>query len=161
MRPDRVIIGEVRGGEALDLISAMNTGHSGSLGTIHSNNPRECLVRIETLALMSDTNVSVQAIRSQVSSAINIIIQLSRMPDGSRKVTYISEGLGMDVQGNHATQDIFLFDQRGRGPDGKILGELVPTGKLPSFMKEIEVNHLPIPKTLFTAKGNPPSTSGA
>ncbi len=152
LRPDRVIVGEVRGGEALDLISSMNTGHSGSMGTVHSNNPRECLTRLETLALMNDTEVPVQAIRAQVASAINIVLQLSRLQDGSRKVTYISEGLGMDIRGNYVTNDIYRFEQSGRSPEGKILGSLNSMGNLPSFIREIEVNQLPFPRELFRNK---------
>ncbi|MBM4316227.1 MAG: CpaF family protein [Deltaproteobacteria bacterium] len=160
LRPDRVIVGEVRSGEAMDLISSMNTGHSGSMGTVHSNNPKECLTRLETLAMMTESDVPIQAVRSQVASAINIILQLSRMQDGSRKVTHISEGIGMDLQGNYQVQDIYLFEQTGRDKDGKVLGSLNPTGTIPSFMKEIEVNQLPFPKELFFKKGpnsNPPS----
>lgn len=158
LRPDRVIVGEVRGGEALDLISSMNTGHSGSMGTVHSNNPKECLTRLETLALMTDSEVPVQAVRAQVSSAIQIVIQLSRLQDGSRKVTHISECLGMDLHGNYQTNDIYLFEQWGRDKDGKVLGILNPTGNLPSFLREIEVNQLPFPKDMFQKKQGP-STS--
>lgn len=152
LRPDRVIVGEVRGEEALDLISSMNTGHSGSMGTVHSNNPKECLTRLETLALMSDTEVPVQAIRAQVASAINIMIQLSRLQDGSRKISHISEGLGMDIHGNYQTNDIYLFEQTGRDKDGKIIGDLQPTGNIPSFMREIEVNHLPFTREMLARK---------
>lgn len=152
LRPDRVIVGEVRGGEALDLISSMNTGHSGSMGTVHSNNPKESLTRLETLALMTDAEVPVTAIRAQVAAAINVVIQLSRMSDGSRKLTHISEGLGMDLQGNYQTNDIYLFEQTGRSPEGKVLGSMNPTGNLPSFMREIEVNHLPFPRSMFRKK---------
>ena len=159
MRPDRVIVGEVRGGEALDLISSMNTGHSGSMGTVHANNPRECLTRLETLALMTDSEVPVQAVRAQVAAAINIVIQLSRIADGSRKITHISEGLGMDLQGNYRTNDIYLFEQTGRDANGKVLGALLPTGNLPSFMREIEVNHLPFPKEMFMKKSGPGATN--
>jgi len=155
LRPDRVIVGEVRGGEALDLISSMNTGHSGSMGTVHSNNPKESLTRLETLALMTDAEVPVQAVRAQVAAAINVVIQLSRISDGSRKLTHITEGLGMDLQGNYQTNDIFLFEQTGRTAEGKVLGSLSPTGNLPSFMREIEVNHLPFPKELFAKKSGP------
>lgn len=155
LRPDRVIVGEVRGGEALDLISSMNTGHSGSMGTVHANNPRECLTRIETLSLMTDAEVPVQAIRAQVAAAVNVMVQLSRISDGSRKITHISEGLGMDLQGNYQTRDIYLFEQTGRTASGKIVGALNPTGNLPSFMKEIEVNHLPFPKEMFQKKVPP------
>ena len=157
LRPDRVIVGEVRGGEALDLISSMNTGHSGSMGTVHSNNPKECLTRLETLALMTDSEVPVQAVRAQVASAIQIVIQLSRLQDGSRKVTHISECLGMDIHGNYQTNDIYLFEQWGRDKDGKVLGILNPTGNLPSFLKEIEVNQLPFPKEMFGKKQSPPN----
>lgn len=164
LRPDRVIVGEVRGGEALDLISSMNTGHSGSMGTVHSNNPRECLTRLETLALMTDAEVPVQAVRAQVASAINVVIQLSRMQDGSRKVTHISEGTGMDLQGNYTTNDIYLFEQTGRDKDGKVVGTLNAVGNLPTFMREIEVNRLPFPKEMFRRKvpapGGAPTSSG-
>jgi len=155
LRPDRVIVGEVRGGEALDLISSMNTGHSGSMGTVHSNNPKECLTRLETLALMTDSEVPVQAIRAQVASAIQVVIQLSRLQDGSRKVTHISECLGMDLHGNYQTNDIYLFEQWGRDKEGKVLGALNPTGNLPSFMREIEVNQLPFTKDLFQKRQSP------
>lgn len=155
LRPDRVILGEVRGGEALDLISSMNTGHSGSMGTVHSNNPKECLTRLETLSLMTDAEVPVQAIRAQVASAIQIVVQLSRMSDGSRKTTHISEGLGMDVQGNYQTRDIYLFEQTGRTTSGKIIGTINPTGNIPSFMREMEVNHLPFTREMFAKKVPP------
>jgi pilus assembly protein CpaF len=153
LRPDRVIVGEVRGAEALDLISSMNTGHSGSMGTVHANNPKECLTRLETLALMSDADVPVQAVRAQVASAINIVVQLSRMQDGSRKLTHISEGLGMDLAGNYKTQDIYLYEQTGRDLNGKVIGELRPTGNIPTFMREIEVNHLPFNREMLHGKG--------
>ncbi len=152
LRPDRVIVGEVRGGEAMDLINSMNTGHSGSMGTVHSNNPKECLTRLETLALMTDSEVPVQAVRAQVAAAIQIVIQLSRLSDGSRKITHISEGTGMDMQGNYTVNDIYIFDQVGKDKDGKILGIINPTGNLPTFLREIEVNHLPFPKDLFQKK---------
>jgi pilus assembly protein CpaF len=152
LRPDRVIVGEVRGAEAMDLISSMNMGHLGSMGTVHSNNPKECLTRLETLALMTETDVPVTAVRAQVASAIQIVVQLSRQQDGSRKITHISEGLGMDLQGNYLTQDIYLFEQTGRDKDGKVLGELKPTGKIPTFMREIEVNHLPFTKEMLAPR---------
>lgn len=157
LRPDRVVVGEVRGGEALDLISSMNTGHSGSMGTVHSNNPKECLTRLETLALMTDSEVPVQAVRAQVASAIQIVVQLSRLQDGSRKLTHISECLGMDLQGNYQTSDIYLFEQWGRDKDGKVLGALNPTGNIPTFMREIEVNQLPFPKEMFQKRQSPNS----
>lgn len=150
LRPDRVIIGEVRGGEALDLLQSMNTGHSGSMGTVHSNSPKECLTRLETLCLMNETEVPVSAIRAQVASAIHIVVQLSRLSDGSRRTTHISECYGMDLHGNYLSRDIFIFEQQGKTREGKIIGELLPTGNLPSFMREIEVNQLPFPKAILT-----------
>lgn len=162
LRPDRVVVGEVRGGEALDLISSMNTGHSGSMGTVHSNNPKECLTRLETLALMTDSEVPVQAVRAQVASAIQVVVQLSRLQDGSRKITHISECLGMDLHGNYQTSDIYLFEQWGRDKDGKVLGALNPTGNIPSFWREIEVNQLPFPKEMFQKKqGSTPNQNQA
>jgi pilus assembly protein CpaF len=155
LRPDRVVVGEVRGGEALDLISSMNTGHSGSMGTVHSNNPKECLTRLETLALMTDSEVPVQAVRAQVAAAIQVVVQLSRLQDGSRKITHISECLGMDLHGNYQTSDIYLFEQWGRDKDGKVVGALNPTGNIPTFMREIEVNQLPFPKDMFQKKQSP------
>ena len=149
MRPDRVVVGEVRGGEALDLLNSMNTGHSGSMGTVHSNSPKECLTRLETLALMNDVEVPVSAIRAQVASAINIVIQLSRLSDGSRKTTHITECTGMDLNGNYTVNPIFLFTQSGRKEDGTVLGSIEPTGNLPSFMREIEVNHLPFSRDIL------------
>jgi len=158
LRPDRVIVGEVRGGEALDLISSMNTGHSGSMGTVHSNNPKECLTRLETLALMTDSEVPVQAVRAQVAAAIQVVIQLSRLQDGSRKVTHITECLGMDIHGNYQTNDIYLFEQWSRDKDGKVIGTLNPTGNLPTFFREMEVNQLPFPKEMFQKRQNPPQS---
>ncbi len=154
LRPDRVIVGEVRGGEALDLLSSMNTGHSGSMGTVHSNSPKECLTRLETLALMNDTEVPVSAIRAQVASAIHIVIQLNRLSDGQRKTTAITECTGMDLNGTYQTNPIFLFEQSGRTPEGKVLGSLKPTGNLPTFMREIEVNHLPFDRQILQPNGN-------
>ncbi len=161
LRPDRVIVGEVRGPESLDLINSMNTGHSGSMGTVHANSPKECLTRLETLALMTDSEVPVAAVRAQVASAIQIIVQLSRLPDGSRKMTHISEGLGMDLQGNYMVQDIYCFKHRGRGSDGKVLGELLPTGNIPSFMKEIEINNIPFPRSMFTKNAKKSDANGS
>jgi pilus assembly protein CpaF len=150
LRPDRIIVGEVRGPEALDLITAMNTGHGGSMGTTHANTPYDALVRLETLSMMGDTNVPVMAIRRQIASAINIVVQIKRMNDGSRKITNISEVVpDVDEHGRYSLRDIYAFVQTGRGPDGKILGEHVPMGVLPSFFDEIELNRLPFPRELF------------
>jgi pilus assembly protein CpaF len=119
------------------------------MGTVHSNSPKECLTRLETLALMNDTEVPVSAIRAQVASAIHIVIQLSRYADGSRRTSFISECYGMDLRGNYLTRDIFMFEQTGKAKDGTILGEMLPTGNIPSFMREIEVNHLPFSRDIL------------
>jgi pilus assembly protein CpaF len=141
----------VRGPEALDLVTAMNTGHGGSMGTTHANTPYDGLVRLETLSMMGDTQVPVQAIRRQICSAIHLVVQIKRMSDGSRKVTHISEVIPeLDERGRYVIQDIFKFVQRGRSQDGKIIGEMVATGYIPSFMDEIEINRLPFPKDNFT-----------
>jgi pilus assembly protein CpaF len=151
LRPDRIIVGEVRGPEALDLVTAMNTGHGGSMGTTHANTPYDGLVRLETLAMMGDTQVPTAAIRRQIAAAIHMVVQIKRMNDGTRKITNISEVVPeVDEHGRYQLRDIFAFVQRGMSPDGKILGELVPTGQLPSFMDEIEVNRLPYPREKFT-----------
>jgi len=150
LRPDRIIVGEVRGGEALDLITAMNTGHGGSMGTTHANTPYDALVRLETLAMMGDTQVPIAAIRRQIASAISLVVQIKRLNDGSRKITQIAEVIpDVDANGRYMIQEIFTFIQRGIAPDGKILGELIPTGTLPSFMEEIEVNRLPYGRDKF------------
>jgi pilus assembly protein CpaF len=150
LRPDRIIVGEVRGSEAIDLITAMNTGHGGSMGTVHANNPYDGLVRLETLAMMGDVNVPPAAIRRQIASAIHVIVQIKRMSDGSRKVTHISEVIPeVDEHGRYQVRDLFRFIQRGRTPEGRIVGELIPVGNLPTFMDEIETNRLPFGKELF------------
>jgi len=150
LRPDRIVVGEVRGPEALDLISAMNTGHGGSMGTTHANTPYDALVRLETLSMMGDTNVPVGAIRRQIASAVHIVTQIKRMADGSRKVTNISEVLPeVDEHGRYQIRDIYKFIQRGKSSDGKIIGEMIPVGYVPSFISEIEINRLPFPRDKF------------
>lgn len=152
LRPDRIVVGEVRGPEALDLISAMNTGHGGSMGTAHANTPYDALVRLETLAMMGDSNVPPAAIRRQIAAAIHIVVQIKRLGDGSRKVTHISEVIPeVDEFGRYQIRDLFKFIQRGRTADGKIVGELIPVGNLPTFMAEIETNRLPYTRAQFTA----------
>lgn len=151
LRPDRIVVGEVRGPEALDLITAMNTGHGGSMGTTHANTPYDALVRLETLSMMGDTQVPVAAIRRQIAAAIHLVVQIKRLNDGSRKVTHITEVIPeIDEHGRYRLQDIFRFVQRGKTSDGKIVGEFVPTGYIPSFMNEIEINRLPYPRDKFT-----------
>lgn len=150
LRPDRIVVGEVRGPEALDLITAMNTGHGGSMGTTHANTPYDGLVRLETLSMMGDTQVPIAAIRRQIASAINIVVQIKRLSDGSRKVTNISEVIPeVDENGRYQIRDIFIFVQRGKTADQKIVGEMVPTGYIPSFMEEIEINRVPFGREQF------------
>ena len=151
LRPDRIVVGEVRGPEALDLITAMNTGHGGSMGTTHANTPYDGLVRLETLSMMGDTQVPVAAIRRQICSAIHLVTQIKRMHDGTRKITNITEVIPeIDEAGRYQIRDIYKFVQRGKSADGKIVGEFIPTGYIPSFMHEIELNRLPFPKEKFT-----------
>lgn len=151
MRPDRVVVGECRGGEALDMLQAMNTGHDGSLTTLHANNPRDAIARLETLVMMSGVNMPLKAIREQIASAVHMIVQQSRLTDGSRKVTYITEVTG--IQGEIVSlQDIFLFKQEGFDKKRKIIGKFMPTGFIPKFVEDMEAKGLKVPRTLFTAK---------
>jgi pilus assembly protein CpaF len=151
MRPDRIVVGECRGGEALDMLQAMNTGHSGSLTTVHANNPRESLGRLETLVMMAGMGLPLKAIRETIASAVNLIIQQSRLSDGSRKVTHISEVIGM--QGEVVTlQDIFVYKQEGLDKNRKIVGRFVPTGFIPKFVEEMEAKGMKISRGLFAVK---------
>jgi pilus assembly protein CpaF len=138
MRPDRLVVGEVRGGEALDMLQAMNTGHSGSLTTLHANTPRDAIARLETTALMSGIDLPVIALRRQIAAAINLIVHMARLPDGTRKATQISEVVGLE--GDVVTlNDIYKFQQTGVSQDGKILGDIKPTGIRPQFSPRLEV----------------------
>ncbi|MCX6046671.1 MAG: CpaF family protein [Chloroflexi bacterium] len=148
MRPDRIVVGEVRGGEALDMLQAMNTGHDGSLTTAHSNSARDTLNRIETMVLMAGMDLPLRAIRQQVSSAIDVIIHLSRMRDGSRRVVQVSEVLGMEGE-TILMQDIFMFEQSGVGEDGKILGQLQPSGLRPRCNDKIKEAGINLPAHIF------------
>jgi pilus assembly protein CpaF len=151
MRPDRIVVGECRGGEAMDMLQAMNTGHSGSLTTVHANNPRETLGRLETLVMMAGMGLPLKAIRETISSAVNVIVQQSRLSDGSRKVTHISEVIGM--QGDTVTlQDIFIYKQEGLDKNRKIVGRFVPTGFIPKFVEEMEAKGMKISRGLFAVK---------
>jgi len=151
MRPDRIVVGECRGGEALDMLQAMNTGHSGSLTTLHSNNPRECISRLETLVMMAGLGLPARAIKENIASAVGVIIQQSRLSDGSRKVTYITEVVGM--QGEVISlQDIFLYKQEGLDKKRKIIGRFVPTGFIPKFVEEMESKGMKISRNLFSVK---------
>ena len=150
MRPDRIIVGEVRSGEALDMLQAMNTGHDGSLTTAHANTPRDALSRLETMVLMSGLDLPVRAIREQVSSAIDLVLQQSRIRDGSRKVTYITEVQKME--GNTiTTQDIFHYVQTGFDADGKSVGHFESTGLQPGFLEKFAMNGVELPENFFEA----------
>lgn len=142
MRPDRIVLGEVRGEEALDMLQAMNTGHDGSVTTIHANTPRDALSRIETMSLMGDIMLPDKAIRAQIAAAINIIVQISRMSDGSRRVTHVTEVTGTTGE-IISLQDIFLFERRGIGPNGKALGRFYSTGIVPKFAERLKSAGVP------------------
>lgn len=151
MRPDRIIVGEVRGGEALDMLQAMNTGHDGSLTTAHANNPRDALSRLETMVLMAGFEMPIRAIREQVSSAIELILQQSRLKDGSRKIIYITEVQHMEGD-VITTQDLFRFEQTGMDENGKLTGHFVSTGMQPGFMDKFQVNGVSLPDDFFMAE---------
>lgn len=151
MRPDRIIVGEVRGGEALDMLQVMNTGHDGSLTTAHANNPRDALSRLETMVLMAGFEMPIRAIREQVSSAIELILQQSRLKDGSRKITYITEVQHMEGD-VITTQDLFRFEQTGMDENGKLTGHFVSTGMQPGFMDKFQVNGVSLPDDFFMAE---------
>ena len=152
MRPDRIIVGEVRGGEALDMLQAMNTGHDGSLTTIHANSPRDALSRLETTVLMAGFEMPIRAIREQVSSAIDLILQQSRLKDGSRKITYITEVQHMEGD-VITTQDLFRFEQTGMDENGKLTGRFVSTGMQPGFLEKFQINGVELPLDFFMAEG--------
>ena len=151
MRPDRIIVGEVRGPEALDMLQAMNTGHEGSLSTVHANTPRDALARIETMVLMSGVDLPTRAVREQVSSSLDLIVHLSRLRDGSRRVTQITEVVGME--GDAITlQELFRFDYHaGIGDDGRYLGSLAPTGLRPTFAERLTDVGIELPAAIFGA----------
>jgi pilus assembly protein CpaF len=150
MRPDRIVVGEVRGGEALDMLQAMNTGHDGSLTTLHANSPRDALSRLETMCLMAGMDMPLSVIREQIASAIDVIVQQSRLSDGSRKITSITEVAGMEGQTIVMT-DIFKFEKSGITPEGKVIGELKPTGIRPFFTPRLEQNGFNLGPEVFGA----------
>ncbi len=148
MRPDRIIVGEVRSEEALDMLQAMNTGHDGSLTTIHSNTPRDAVGRLEVLVGMANANMGVRSIRAQVTSAIDLMVQVARFSDGSRKITYITELVGLE--GEQVTmQDIFLFEKSGIAENGKVLGRFKATGVRPRFFEKLRSSGIQLPASLF------------
>jgi pilus assembly protein CpaF len=147
MRPDRIIVGECRGGETLDMLQAMNTGHDGSMTTAHANSPRDALARVETMCLMAGMDLPMRAIREQTSSALDLICHQERMRDGTRKITHITEVSGMEGEVITMT-DIFVFEQTGV-ENGKIIGRLRPTGLRPKFMDKIEATGINLPPSIF------------
>ncbi len=148
MRPDRIVVGEVRGEEALDMLQAMNTGHDGSMTTVHANSPRDAISRIETMALMANLNLPEMAMRQQIAAAIQIIVQVSRMSDGSRRVTHVSEITGTSEQ-VISMQDVFLFQKKGLGPNGKVLGRFYATGIVPKFSEKLQAAGIPMDTNLL------------
>jgi pilus assembly protein CpaF len=155
MRPDRIILGEVRSGEAFDMLQAMNTGHDGSLTTVHANTPRDALARVENMVLMASLELPIKAIREQVASAINLIIQLNRLRDGSRRITHVTEVVAME--GDVITmQDVFLFRQQGLDPEGRVLGSIQGTGLRPRSVDRCEKEGISLPPELFAPSGGMP-----
>ena len=151
MRPDRVVIGECRGGEALDMLQAMNTGHDGSMTTIHANSPRDALARLETLVLMAGVDLPSRAIREQIGSAINIVVQTARQPDGSRKINKITEVSGLGENAVFMTQEIFVFKQQGVDAAGRILGRYEPTGTIPRIVEHLRARGMKVAMEVFAA----------
>lgn len=148
MRPDRIIVGEVRGEEALDMLQAMNTGHDGSMTTVHANNPRDAVARMETMALMANLNLPESAVRRQIASAVTIILQVARFADGTRRVTQLAEITGME-EDIVSMQDIFVFEKQGVSPEGRILGRFVSTGIRPKFAEKLVASGIDVPAALF------------
>jgi pilus assembly protein CpaF len=150
MRPDRIILGEVRGEEAFDMLQAMNTGHEGSMATIHANTTRDAMMRLESMVAMSNLSLPERTVRQQIASAITIVVQVSRMSDGTRKVVSVSEITGME-ENVISMQDIFTFQKKGIGPDGKVLGAFTPTHIRPKFLERLRVAGIFLPPSLFEA----------
>lgn len=148
MRPDRIVVGEVRGGEALDMLQAMNTGHDGSLTTIHANNPRDAIARLETMSLMADVNLPDKAIRQQIAAAVSVIVQVARLSDGSRRVTQISEVTGVSDE-MVTLQDIFAFERLGIGANDQVLGRFHATGLRPTFAERLKVSGIQLSPDLY------------
>jgi pilus assembly protein CpaF len=149
MRPDRILVGEVRGAEAFDMLQAMNTGHEGSLSTVHANSPRDCLARVENMILMAGLDLPIRAIREQLASAIDMVVQISRLTDGSRRITHISEISGMEGQ-IVTMQDLFRFEQQGIDAEGRVVGHFRSTGIRPQFADRFEVAGITLPTDIYS-----------
>ncbi|MFA6562124.1 MAG: ATPase, T2SS/T4P/T4SS family [Verrucomicrobiia bacterium] len=154
MRPDRIVVGECRGGESLDMLQAMNTGHDGSLTTVHSNSPRDTISRMETMVLMAGMDLPSRAIREQIAAAVDIICHTDRLSDGTRRVTKISEVTGMEKD-VIVMQDMFIFKQTGLDPKGKVLGYFTATGSVPTFIDEVRIRGLQLDRSVFTQQAEP------
>jgi len=148
MRPDRIIMGEVRGEEAFDMLQAMNTGHEGSMTTIHANTPRDAISRLESMVAMGNLNIPEKSVRQQIAAAITIVVQCTRMSDGTRKVTSVAEITGME-ENVISMQEIFSFERKGIGPDGKVIGVFKPSGIRPRFLDRLRVSGVVLPPSLF------------
>ena len=160
MRPDRIIVGEVRGAEALDMLQAMNTGHEGSLSTVHANAPRDALARIETMVMMAGFDLPVRAIRQQVASALDLIIQLERLEDGTRRVVAITEVQRMESE-IITLQELYEFKLDQVLPDRTVLGELKPTGLRPNFVHKFIKRGIELPASMFVGNGREPVAEGS
>jgi pilus assembly protein CpaF len=148
MRPDRIVVGECRGGEALDMLQAMNTGHDGSLTTAHANTPRDMMARLEVMVMMSGMELPSRAIREQISSAVDIVVQQTRFSDGSRRVVNITEITGMETD-TIQMQDIFTFKQRGFNKEGNVTGDYITTGRVPEFYEELSARGIKVDMSIF------------
>ena len=148
MRPNRIVVGEVRGEEALDMLQAMNTGHDGSLTTVHANSPRDAVARLETMAMMANLNLPEKAVRRQIASAVSLVIQIARFNDGTRRVTHMTEITGMEDD-IVSMQDVFVFEKQGVGPDGRVLGAFTPTGIRPKFAEKLKASGIAVPASMF------------
>jgi pilus assembly protein CpaF len=146
MRPDRVVVGEIRGGEALDIVQAMTSGHGGCMGTLHATHPKDTLTRLETMCMMSDIDMPLAAMRQQIGSGVQLVVQVSRLQDGSRKVTHITEVMGFDLESQrYLLQDLFVRDYRGFDENNRIVSDLVPTGILPSCLAQLHEHGVNLP----------------
>jgi pilus assembly protein CpaF len=148
MRPERIVVGECRGGEALDMLQAMNTGHDGSLTTVHAHTPRDTVSRLETLVLMAGMDMPIEIVRKQIASAVQVIVQQARLRDGSRKVTHITEIAGMEGQ-NVVMQDIFKFEESGEDERGRVMGEFGPAGLRPHYSERLKNHGFSLPPNMF------------
>jgi pilus assembly protein CpaF len=152
MRPDRIVIGEVRGGEALDLVQAMVSGHGGCLGTLHATYPRDTLTRFETMALMSDIQLPLAALRLQIGSGIQLLVQVAREADGARTITHITEVMGYDLsEGQYRLRDLFVRNYQGTDGEGRVRSEMVPSGLLPSFLPVLQKCGTDLPRAMYAA----------